>query len=67
MRTKLTIVTVLLALFVLFVVQNIAIVEITFLFWSIAIPRSLLMVIMLLIGTITGWILHGQFEIKKKK
>jgi len=66
MNFKLVLASVLVGLVVLFVVQNIAIVEINFLFWSMSFPRSLLMGIMLVIGIIVGWILHSHFEIKRK-
>ncbi len=46
------------ALFILvmiFAVQNAAIVEIRLLFWQVALPRSLLIFMMLLTGIIIGW------------
>lgn len=59
MNTKLIISLVLAGLAVLFIVQNIAVVEIKFLFWSFAMSRSLFMIFMLAIGIIVGWLLHS--------
>jgi putative membrane protein len=47
---------------VLFVIQNVAVVEIRFLFWSIQMSRSLLMLFLVAIGIIIGWFLHSLFK-----
>ena len=44
---------------VLFVTQNVAVVEIRFMFWQIAMSRSLLIFFVLAIGILTGWLLHS--------
>ena len=46
-------------LILLFIIQNFAVVEIQFLFWSIQMSRSLLILFLLAIGVIIGWFLHG--------
>jgi putative membrane protein len=59
MSIKLILIMVLAGLTVLFIIQNVAIVEIRFLFWSMQMSRSLFMFFLLVIGLIIGWILHG--------
>ena len=46
----------------LFIIQNVAVVEIQFLFWSIQMSRSLLIFFLLAIGIIIGWFLHGYLK-----
>lgn len=43
----------------LFIFQNIGVIEIRFLFWSIAMSRSLLLFLVLLIGVAIGWLWHS--------
>lgn len=64
MNYKLVLTLILAGLVVLFVIQNAAMVEIQFLFWSTHIPRSLLMFIVLATGIIMGWFLHSYFRHK---
>ncbi|WP_353618302.1 LapA family protein [Pseudodesulfovibrio nedwellii] len=47
----------LLALFLLFIFQNIQQVEVSFLFWTISTPRALLLFAALSIGIIIGYLL----------
>jgi uncharacterized integral membrane protein len=58
-NAKLLVVLVLLGAAVLFIVQNVAMVEIQFLFWSMQMSRSLLMFLLLAIGILIGWFLHA--------
>jgi uncharacterized integral membrane protein len=51
----------------LFIIQNIAIVEVQFLFWSIQMSRSLLILSLLVIGVAIGWLLHGHLKHSKEK
>ncbi len=46
---------------VVFVVQNVAMVEIGFLFWSFTLARSLLIFSVLAIGIAIGWLLSSWF------
>lgn len=59
MNFKLILSLILAGLAVLFIIQNVAVVEIRFLFWSLAMSRSLFMFFLLAIGIIVGWLLHG--------
>jgi uncharacterized integral membrane protein len=57
----------LLGFVVLFIIQNVAVVEIQFLFWSTQMPRSLLMFLLLVIGVMIGWFLHGFVKRHREK
>jgi putative membrane protein len=63
---KLILSLVLAGLAVLFTIQNVAVVEIRFLFWTLSMSRSLLIFFLLVIGVIVGWLLHG-YSIHRKK
>lgn len=43
----------------LFLIQNVADVEIQFLFWSVTLRRATLVLLVLGVGVIVGWVLHG--------
>ncbi|MBU2053596.1 MAG: LapA family protein [Proteobacteria bacterium] len=43
----------------LFIIQNMAVVEIQFLFWSVALSRSLVILLLLAVGIAIGWFLHS--------
>ena len=43
----------------LFLIQNVANVEIQFMFWSVTMHRSTLVLLVLGVGVIVGWVLHG--------
>lgn len=51
----------LLVLALLFAVQNMAIVQVQFLFWSMSMPQALLVVLLLLVGFLLGWIVSSIF------
>ena len=59
MNYKMLLILILSGLAVLFIIQNVAVVEIQFLFWSTHIPRSLLMFLLIAIGIMIGWFLHS--------
>ncbi|MDW7773289.1 MAG: LapA family protein [Desulfobulbaceae bacterium] len=61
MSKKLIISLILAGLALLFVIQNVSVVEIRFLFWSFAMSRSLFMFFLFLIGIIVGWLLHSYY------
>jgi putative membrane protein len=62
MNAKLIFVLMLTSLAVLFIMQNVAAVEIQFLFWSIQMSRALLMFLLLAIGIVIGWFLHSYMK-----
>jgi len=47
---------VLVALTILFILQNIAVININFLFWTFFLSRSVLIFLVLLIGIVIGWL-----------
>ena len=66
MKYKLIISLVLICLIVIFIIQNVAVVEIDFFFWTIAMSRVLLMLILLIVGIIVGWLLKS-YSIQHRK
>jgi len=66
MKSRLSIILFLAGLTALFIIQNVATVEIQFLFWSTQMPRSILMFLLLAIGIAIGWFLHSHFRHLKK-
>ncbi len=61
-------ITAILSLFVMvFAVQNAAIVEIRLLFWEVALPRSILIFLMLLIGIAIGWVSRSIVRISRTR
>jgi len=65
MNYKLIFILFLAALAILFIIQNVAAVEIQFLFWSIQMSRALLIFLLLAIGIIFGWFLHEYVKYRK--
>ena len=45
-----------LGLAVLFTIQNIATVEVSFLFWSMTMPRAVLLFVIFAAGAVFGWV-----------
>ena len=62
LKTLFTIVLV--CLVVLFAVQNAAVVEIQFLLWSFAMPRALMVALLLSVGIIIGILVAGHLRKK---
>lgn len=56
---KLALSLTLVGLAVLFIIQNVAVAEIRFLFWTLEMSRALLMFFILAIGIVLGWLLHS--------
>ncbi len=61
MHFKLVLSLILTGIIILFVVQNVEVVEISFLFWSIAMSRALLLFFVLAAGIVIGWLMHSFF------
>jgi len=51
---------VLAGLTVLFILQNIAVVNINFIFWTFLVSRSVLIFLVLVIGIAIGWLLRSS-------
>jgi uncharacterized integral membrane protein len=65
MNLKLVVILILSSLAVLFIAQNVAVVEISFLYWRASMSSSLLMFFVLLIGFVSGWIVHSHLLHRK--
>ena len=66
MNLKLILIFSLIALGAIFIVQNVEIVELSFLFWTISMSRALMFVFLLIIGIVIGWLLHGHMSRTKQ-
>lgn len=51
----------------LFIVQNVAAVDVNFLFWTVSMSRALLIIFTLAIGVLLGWLLHGYHAYRRAK
>jgi putative membrane protein len=58
-RLRLILAITLLVLVGIFALQNIVAVEVRFLFWGFALPRSLLIFVVLAVGIVVGWFLRS--------
>ncbi|MHC4843713.1 MAG: LapA family protein [Planctomycetota bacterium] len=67
MNYKLILILILACLAVLFIIQNVEIVQISFLVWSIQMSLSLLMFFLVASGIIIGWFLNSVFKHRKGK
>jgi len=59
MNAKLIICLILAGLVVIFIIQNVTVINIRFLFWTLSMSRALLMFFVLAIGMVIGWSLHS--------
>jgi uncharacterized integral membrane protein len=67
MHFKLALSLVLAGLIVLFIVQNVAVVEVRFLFWGLSMSLSLFVFLLFVLGVIMGWLLHSYFLHRRKR
>ena len=67
MNWRLPLVLAMLVLLLIFVIQNYAVVEMKFFFWSFNISRALIIFIALTIGFISGWVISLISKAKKAK
>lgn len=51
---------------IVFVIQNVAVVEIRFLFWTFAMSKALLVFCVSAIGIVIGWMLCSWFSFRRK-
>ena len=57
----------LLALVAIFALQNLATMEVNFLFWSVAVPRAVLVAGLLALGALLGWLVAEWTPQEKPK
>ena len=67
MNFKLALILILVALITIFIVQNVSVVEIRFLFWNLFLSRALLIFCSFMIGVLSGWILNSYLRYRKEK
>lgn len=67
MNLKFILVLALVFLMTVFVLQNTTVVEIRFLFWTISMSRALLIVLLLVIGTLLGWLAHSLHARRRRR
>jgi putative membrane protein len=65
-HVKLTLSLILAALAVLFVVQNVAVAEVRFLFWALHMTLSVLMFLLFTGGLVVGWLLHSYWAYRHR-
>jgi putative membrane protein len=66
MNLKLILILILATLAVAFVAQNVAIVEIVFMFWTVSMSSALLIFFTMMTGFVLGWSLHSYLVYRKK-
>jgi uncharacterized integral membrane protein len=52
---------------IIFVSQNVAVVDVNFLFWTISMSRALLLIFTLVIGFLLGWFLHAYLSFRRAR
>ena len=67
MNIRLILLLVITGITVLFITQNVSVVEVTFLFWSISMSRALLIFFPLALGFVLGWFVHGYLAHRRSK
>lgn len=67
MSSNLILVLALAGIALVFIIQNVAAVEVNFLLWTISISRALLIIFTLVIGFLLGWFLHSFYSYRKSK
>jgi len=65
MNAKLIASLILAGLAVVFTMQNVAVIDLTFLFWTLSMSMTLAMFLILSIGIISGWMLRGTISRRK--
>ena len=61
---------ILIALVLVFVIQNMKVVEVNFLAWTVSMPRALMIFGTLIIGIVGGWLVRspkGRKEVKRHR
>lgn len=67
MDMKLALILLLTTLAAVFIAQNVALVEVGFLYWTVTTSRALLIFFTLLFGFVMGWFLHGFMLHRKSR
>ena len=67
MSYYLTLVLALAGVALVFIIQNVAAVEVNFLLWTVSMSRALLILFTLAIGILIGWIMHSYYSYRRSK
>jgi uncharacterized integral membrane protein len=67
MNFKIFAILVLIILAVIFITQNVTVVEVNLIFWRVNISLALLIAINLLVGFLLGWFIKSYLNYKKSK
>jgi uncharacterized integral membrane protein len=67
MSVKLVAIIVIVSLCVVFLIQNVASVDVVFLLWSITLSRALLIFFTLVTGFVLGWFLHSYVAYRQAR
>ena len=67
MNLKLILVLILVSLAAIFIIQNVTVVDVRFLFWNVSMSRALLIFFLLIIGVALGWFSHSYLSYRKSK
>ena len=67
MNLRLILVLILGSLAVIFIAQNVTVVEISFLYWRVSMSSALLIFFTLMIGFLLGWFLHSYLLYQKSR
>lgn len=67
MTAKLVASTILAGLAIVFVIQNVTVVKMRFLFWTLSMSMTVAMVLVLSLGLLSGWLLRGAFSRRKSR
>jgi uncharacterized integral membrane protein len=65
MSVKVIIAIVLSVIAAIFMIQNVAVMDLSFLFWTLSMSRSLFTLLILAAGIGLGWLLHGLYNQKR--
>ena len=52
---------------VIFVVQNTEVVEVSMLFWTVTVSRSIMYIVLFALGLFTGWVVSGLNHLRTKR
>ena len=67
MKVRYVIVLILLALLIIFVLQNTKVVEVQFYFWQLSMSRALMLIGVCILGFVGGWLARIFYENRSKE
>ncbi|MGC9365398.1 MAG: LapA family protein [Fidelibacterota bacterium] len=67
MQWKMILWGIIVVLLIIFIIQNVAVMDLKFLFWKMSMSRSLMMFFLVIIGIAIGWFWKGVSVRRKKR